>query len=432
MNDTIKILFVEDVLADAELIWHEIKKSGISFEKTLVDTKEDYYEALKSFEPDLIISDYSLPQFDGMTALFLKNDFSPLIPFILVTGSINEEIAVESMKAGADDYVIKQNLSRLGPAIKGALAKRKIIFDKKTAEKALKASEERFRMLFEKAPIGYQSLDFDGNFIEVNETWLEMMGYTCEEVIGKWFGDFLAPEFVEPFRTRFPLFKEWGKVHSEFGMLKKDGSVRTVAFDGRIGYTPEGGFKQTHCVLEDVTELRLSEMALKESEEKLKSIFSVAPTGIGLTKNRILLEVNPRVCEMTGYNQSELIGRSSEMLYPSKVEFDNVGREKYKLINETGTGSVETRWKKKNGEIISVILASTPLVKEDISKGVTFTALDISDRKIAEEALRQKVDELEKFNEVTVGRELKMIELKKEVNELLKRLKEKEKYKIVK
>lgn len=431
MKDTIKILFVEDVPADAEMIWHEISNNNISFEKKLVETKKDYLAALKSFEPDLIISDYSLPQFDGMTALTLRNKIAPHIPFILVTGSINEEIAVELMKAGADDYVIKDNLSRLGTAIRGALAKRKIIFEKKTAEKALKDSEERFRMLFEKAPIGYQSLDFDGNFIEVNETWLEMMGYTHEEVIGKWFGDFLAPDFVEAFRERFPLFKEWGNVHSEFEMLKKDGSLMTVAFDGRIAHTPEGKFKQTHCVLEDITELKLAEEAIKASEERLKSIFRVAPTGIGLTKDRILMEVNQRICEMTGYSENELVGKLSIILYPTNDVFEAVGIEKYKQIMEKGTGVIETQWKKKDGTIIEIVLASTPLNPSDISQGVTFTALDVTDRKKAENALTQKIEELEQFNDITVGRELKMVELKKEVNELLKRLKEKEKYKIV-
>lgn len=138
MKGPLKILFVEDVYADAELIWHELTKSEIIFEKKLVDTKEDYLSALESFKPDLIISDFSLPQFDGLSALFIKNDLAPFTPFILVTGSINEEIAVESMKAGADDYVIKQNLSRLGPAIRASLKKMDLLFEKEIAEKALK------------------------------------------------------------------------------------------------------------------------------------------------------------------------------------------------------------------------------------------------------------------------------------------------------
>jgi PAS domain S-box-containing protein len=291
MKDQIKILFVEDVATDAEMILHEITKSGILFKKKLVDNRKDYIAALKSFEPELIISDFSLPQFDGLSALTIKNELSPETPFILVTGSLNEVTAVEIMKAGADDYIIKQNLSRLGSAILSALKKKEIFHKKEIAEKALRESEERFRMLFDKAPIGYQSLDFDGNFIEVNETWLEMLGYSREEVLGKWFGSFLAPDYVEPFRERFPLFKEWGKVHSEFSMVKKDGSTMNVAFDGRIGHTPDGKFKQTHCVLEDVTDLRLAETELKKKVEELEH-FNDLSVGRELKMIDLKKEVN--------------------------------------------------------------------------------------------------------------------------------------------
>ena len=270
MKESIRILFVEDILSDARIIWHEIVKSNIRFEKKLVETRDDYISALKSFIPDIILSDYSLPQFDGMTALTLKNELAPDIPFILVTGPINEEIAVEIMKAGADDYVIKQSLSRLGSSIRSAMKKKEILQEKEKAEIMLKESEERFRMLFDRAPIGYQSLDIDGNLVEVNGAWLEMLGYSHKEVIGKWFGDFLAPDFVEAFRERFPLFKEQGRVHSEFEMVKKDGSEMIASFDGRIGHTPEGEFKQTHCVLQDITELKQAEEALKHKIEELE------------------------------------------------------------------------------------------------------------------------------------------------------------------
>ena len=147
MKDSIRILFVEDVAADAEMIWHEISKSGIVFQKKLVDNREDYIEALKSFEPELIISDYSLPQFDGLSALVIKNEEDISIPFILVTGSVNEEIAVEIMKAGADDYVIKQNLSRLGPAIQNAMKKWELFREKEAALKNKIEELEKFNEL---------------------------------------------------------------------------------------------------------------------------------------------------------------------------------------------------------------------------------------------------------------------------------------------
>ena len=133
MAGKLKILFVEDVLTDAELIWREIESNKISFSKLLVDNKEDYKESLITFEPDLIISDYTLPRFNGMDALHIRNDKTPFIPFILITGSINEEVAVDCMKAGADDYILKDKLSRLGPAILNSIKKSKLAREKREA-----------------------------------------------------------------------------------------------------------------------------------------------------------------------------------------------------------------------------------------------------------------------------------------------------------
>ncbi len=128
--------------------------------------------------------------------------------------------------------------------------------------------------------------------------------------------------------------------------------------------------------------------ALKKSEATLKSIFLAAPTGIGLISDRILLDVNERLCEMTGYNREELVGQSSRILYPTQKEFEWVGREKYKQITKFGTGTLETCWRRKNGRIVDILLSSTPLEPSNLKAGITFTALDISDRKKAEKALR--------------------------------------------
>lgn len=127
------------------------------------------------------------------------------------------------------------------------------ITEQKLLESHLIESEKRFSDLFNKAPLGYQSLDNAGCFIEVNQTWLDFMGYTQEEIIGKWFGNFLVKDFVEPFRERFPIFISEGKIHSEFKMRKKDGSQIFIGFDGRIVYKSDGSFKQTYCILKDIT-----------------------------------------------------------------------------------------------------------------------------------------------------------------------------------
>jgi len=135
------------------------------------------------------------------------------------------------------------------------------------------------------------------------------------------------------------------------------------------------------------------EKALGESGTRLQSIFRAAPVGIGLvSQERVLLEANDRLCKMLGYLQEELVGKSARILYPSDEDYEFVGREKYRQIREQGTGSVETRWRRKDGEIIEVLLSSTPLDPSDPSYGVTFTALDITERKRAEEGLRRERD----------------------------------------
>ena len=129
-------------------------------------------------------------------------------------------------------------------------------------QELLKQSEERFQLLFTKAPLGYQSLDANGCFIEVNQQWLDTLGYERDEVIGKWFGDFLAPDYRDSFKKRFPIFKEKGQIHSEFEMLQKSGRPIYIAFEGKIGYGEDGAFKQTHCILQDITDKKKAENEL--------------------------------------------------------------------------------------------------------------------------------------------------------------------------
>ncbi|HPJ41494.1 MAG TPA: PAS domain S-box protein [Spirochaetota bacterium] len=122
-------------------------------------------------------------------------------------------------------------------------------------------------------------------------------------------------------------------------------------------------------------------------DEKLRSIFLAAPVGIGMVSNRVILEANDALCRMTGYSKAEIIGKNSSFLYPTMDEYNYVGDEKYGQIKKTGTGTVETRWKRKDGTIIDIILSSSALDRDDFSKGVTFTALDITERKKTEQAL---------------------------------------------
>jgi PAS domain S-box-containing protein len=176
MEEKIRILFVEDAPLDAELVCRAIRKEKIDFDKVIVETEDRFRIAIEGYCPDLIISDYSLPQFDGLSALRIRNSDAPGTPFILVTGSVNEEIAVECMKAGADDYVIKKNLSRLGPAIRAVMSKRKTVQQKETAERELLESYEFNRSVIKTIPFGIDIVDESGTILFQSDILKKLSG----------------------------------------------------------------------------------------------------------------------------------------------------------------------------------------------------------------------------------------------------------------
>jgi PAS domain S-box-containing protein len=147
--------------------------------------------------------------------------------------------------------------------------------------------------------------------------------------------------------------------------------------------------------LEDETARKQAEQSLRESEARMVSIFRAAPIGIGLASNRVILDANDSLCNIVGYSRDELLGKNGRMLYPDEREYEYVGLEKYQMIRESGTGTVETRFRRKDGKIIDVLLSSTPLDSTDLSAGVTFTVLDITKRKQAERELSRYRDHLE-------------------------------------
>lgn len=176
-------------------------------------------------------------------------------------------------------------------------------------ERTLRKSEEAFRLLYENAPLAYQSLDENGCFMEVNPAWSSLLGYNREDVIGKWCGDFLTPPFREKFTIYFPQFKAAGEIHGvEFEMAKKDGSVVTVAAHGRIRRDEKGNFKQTHCILQNITEQKIAEEARARSEKKYRQMFegSRAVKLLVDPESGQLIDANPAAEHFYGYSSADL------------------------------------------------------------------------------------------------------------------------------
>lgn len=190
-ENELKILFVEDIPEDAEIAVRELKKNGLKFSFIRVDTKHEFIHALENFIPDIIISDFSMPQFDGMSALKISLTYNPLLPFIVLTGSINENTAVTCMKAGATDYVLKEYIIRLPFAIKEALENFKSRKEKEETIKLLLESEKRYHSLFDNMMNGIaycQSIFDQGKavdfiYISVNKSFEKLTGLS--NVVGR-------------------------------------------------------------------------------------------------------------------------------------------------------------------------------------------------------------------------------------------------------
>ncbi|MDZ7739531.1 MAG: response regulator [Bacteroidales bacterium] len=183
VEKSIKILFAEDLQTDVELAQREIRKGDIAFSHKVVDTEEGFREALREFNPDIIISDYSMPSFDGMAALKITRSVDSNIPFIVLTGSMNEETAVACMKAGANDYVIKEHINRLPYALLEALENSRARIEREKIEKELQESEAKFRNIFENHAAIKLIIDPDnGNIVEANRAAAAFYGWTVEEL----------------------------------------------------------------------------------------------------------------------------------------------------------------------------------------------------------------------------------------------------------
>ena len=262
MNEVLKVLCLEDSPQDAEIMRELLIDAGYNLNMDCTAAEKEFVSLLSSHKYDLILADFKLPGFDGFTALRWSVEICPDVPFICISGTIGEETAVELLKKGAVDYILKDRLIRLPSAIKRAIEQHNIQIEKRAAE-----------------------------------------------------------------------------------------------------------------------------LLLRENEEKLQSIFSAAPVGIGLLVNQVFMEINDTFCKMTGYNRTELIGKNAETIYAKDEQNESAGIVIYRHLSEKGTGSVETRFKCKDGRILNIFLSSTPLDKDDLTRGITFIAMDITERKQAEEEL---------------------------------------------
>src|SRR5213079_1986715 len=182
---SLRVLVVEDRAEDAEFSVRELHRAELDCETRRVDTAEAFRRALTDFAPDIVLADYTVPGFGGMAALEIVRRAAPALPLIIVTGSLDEETAAECIKAGAADYVLKTNLMRLGPAVRGALAFARSQADKAAAEAALRISERRFRALVEESWDAVALFAADGTILYGSPATTRLLGYELTEFVGR-------------------------------------------------------------------------------------------------------------------------------------------------------------------------------------------------------------------------------------------------------
>ena len=263
-----KIMIVEDEAITAADIKSTLKSMGFEVVSTVFEGKEAIQKA-KELKPDLILMDIFLRgELDGIEAARKIMTFSD-IPIIYLT-ALSDKKTLKRAKLTKPYGFLTKPFSQdvIVNTIETALYKHEL-------DKKLKESEEKFQLMYQDAPLPYQSLDESGFITEVNQAWLDTLGYSRDEVIGKWFVDFLNTNNAEKFLENFPKFKAKGEIcNIEFEMKRKNGSIIIAEFNGKISHDDRGNFQRTHCIFQDITKQKEAEKKLKRATNVIDS-FSI-------------------------------------------------------------------------------------------------------------------------------------------------------------
>ncbi len=230
MTEDLRILLLEDVADDAELIKRELRKGNIAFSSRRVYTSKDYLRELIDFAPHIVVSDFTLGEFNALDALALLQKHRPDLPFILVTGSQSEEVAVACIKEGADDYILKSSLTRLPAAVLGALKKKEIERERVKVETALRRSEVYFRSLIEHSSDVVTIISREGTINYESPSLERVLGYKPEELLGQNAFELIHPQdvpIVINALTR-PTDSTGGHRSIEYRIRHKNGSWRIL------------------------------------------------------------------------------------------------------------------------------------------------------------------------------------------------------------
>ncbi|PKN32957.1 MAG: hypothetical protein CVU61_15775 [Deltaproteobacteria bacterium HGW-Deltaproteobacteria-19] len=342
MSGELRILILEDVATDAELMVDKLRDSGLDFTALHVSTPKGFLDALASFSPNLILSDYALPSFDGLSALRLTREKGIDVPFLFVSGAVGEERAVELLRQGATDYVLKDRLSRLGHAVSRALQEAEERRECARIERALQESEANYRTIFENTGTATLIVEDYGTILLVNRQFEHLSGYPKVDIENKMtWTDIVHPEDLEKARERRQADRTdtEGRIPNwEFRVIDRQGDIRDImARMAAIPSTP-----RVVISLLDITHLRRAEQKILATNEMLRSLTSELVMTEERERRRIAVELHDHIAQTLALAKMEMdalshraagsgmeasCGRISDMLRQSIQETRSLIRE---------------------------------------------------------------------------------------------------------
>lgn len=381
MSSPTRILMLEDNPLDMELNIRALHKGGLEVEISQADNEQSFLDALTTFSPELVLSDYSLPSYDGFKALQATKAVDPDIPFIFVTGAIGEEASVKMLKCGAVDYILKDRLARLPEAVSRAL-------EDANHKRLLRISEERYRMLLDSSHYGIWDWDLEANTIYLSPQWKLLLGYLDDELENSFatFEQLLHPDEVDDVLASVESFilnpaDLWDR---EFRMQHKDGGYVWINARASHKTNAQGIVTRMIGVHIDVTRRRQSEEKLRQAAQ----VFSSTIEGVMITDSEAtILDVNPAFCAITGYTRAQAIGNNPKFLRSGRHSVDFYAGMRRSILTE-GYWSGDVWNRRADGEVYPALMTiSSVKDKDGVTTGYVYLFADITKSKQAEEQL---------------------------------------------